>query len=92
MTQEKQKNQTKKNEGSQKRNVKPNPPSEKKANKPLPSSPEKNIDESWDLELWTDDQLKKALADQKEAIKKRIKLKNADSLHKSVILREIEAV
>ncbi len=39
---------------------------------------------------YTEKELKKALKDQKETIKQRIKQHNADSLHRSVILSDIE--
>ena len=41
---------------------------------------------------YTEKELKKALKDQKEAIKQRIKLHNTDSLHKSVVLKDIESI
>ena len=41
---------------------------------------------------YTEKELKKALKDQKEAIKQRIKLRNADSLQKELVLREIDSV
>ena len=41
---------------------------------------------------YTDKELKKALKEQKDAIKQRIKLRNSDSLHKELVLREIDSV
>ncbi len=41
---------------------------------------------------YTEKELKKALNDQKEAIKQSIKQHNSDSLHKSVVLSDIEQV
>ncbi|MBS3777224.1 MAG: hypothetical protein KGY70_18660 [Bacteroidales bacterium] len=41
---------------------------------------------------YTEKELKKALNDQKEAIKQRIKQHNSDSLHKQLVLNDIEQV
>ena len=41
---------------------------------------------------YTEKELKKALDEQKEAIKQRIKQHNSDSLHKQLVLNDIEQV
>lgn len=49
-------------------------------------------DEEQKQKTYTEKELKKALKDQKEAIKQRIKQHNADSLHKPVILNDIDQI